>query len=170
MMSRIATLVAVLSFSQAALAQQAPPATASAPAPVAMEKPTPEAIRSFWSYYFKGKGNGPALAEAKLCLEVARDGEHKNECLTPVPAEGIKAGTPVILWQSYLLPSGELVEDLSVQVLQGDTVRETKDIKLRGDSIRTRNWTTVRIPKAGTWTLRLLRAGQELKSFTVKAS
>ncbi|MDQ3264278.1 MAG: hypothetical protein M3Y59_11550 [Myxococcota bacterium] len=166
-MSRIATLVAVLSFSQAAFAQQAPPTQA---APAALEKPTPEAIRSFWSYYFKGQGSGPALADAKLCLEVARDGEHRHDCQTLVPSGGIKAGTSVILWQAYLLPSGEVVEDLSVQVLQGDTVRETKDIKLRGDSIRTRNWTTVRIPTAGTWTLRLLRAGQELKSFTVKAS
>lgn len=134
------------------------------------EKPTPEAIRSFWAWYFKGQGGGPALAEAKLCLEIAKEGENKYECAQEMPASGIKAGTTVILWQSYLLPQGEVVEDMTVQVKQGDTIRETKDIKLKGEGIRTRNWTTVRIPKAGTWTLRLMRGDQEIKSFTLTAS
>jgi len=165
MRSRIAALLAVLTLSQPALAQQAPPAPNSG-----VEQPSPEVIRSFWEYYFKGQGGGPALAEVKLCLEITREGENKFECAREMPPEGIKAGSSVIVWQAYLLPYRENVEDLSLQVLLEDTVRETKDIKLRGESIRTRNFTTVRLPKAGIWTLRLMRGGKELKSFTVKAS
>lgn len=168
MTSKLTVAIAALFISLPAFAQDA--ATSEATPPQAVEKPTPEAIRSFWTYYFKGQGNGPALADVKLCLEVAREGDNKFDCAREMPAEGIKAGSSVILWQAYLLPSGENVDDLSLQVKFGDTVRETKDIKLKGESIRTRNWTTVRLPKAGTWTLRLMRGDQELRSFTVNAT
>lgn len=156
--------IAALS-SGAALAQEE---GAAAPAPV--EKPTPEAIRSFWQYYFKGQGNGPVLADAKLCLEVAKSGDNKFECTQEVPAGGVKAGTPIYVWQAYLLPQGEVADDLALQVKLGDTVRETKDIKLKGESIRTRQWVYVKLPKVGSWKLVLLRGDQELKTLAVQAN
>ena len=161
------TQLAVAAFAAAALGSTAL-AQDAAPA-ASVEKPTPEAIRSFWAYYFKGQGSGPALADAKLCLEIGKEGDSKNECVKEVPAEGVKAGTTVYLWQAYLLPQGENVEDMSMQVKLGDTVRETKDIKLKGESIRTRNWTGVRLAKAGTWNLVLMRGDQTLNTYTVKA-
>lgn len=158
----VAALAAVLGST--ALAQDAAPA-----AQPAVEKPTPEAIKSFWSYYLKGQGGGPVLADAKVCLEVAKEGDNKFECTKEVPAEGVKAGTTVYLWQAYLLPQGENVEDMAMQVKLGDTVRETKDFKLKGESIRTRNWTATRLPKAGTWTLVLMHGDQTISTYTVKA-
>jgi hypothetical protein len=161
-MLAVAFGIAALS-SGAALAQEE---VAAAP----VEKPTPEAILSFWQYYFKGQGNGPVLADAKLCLEISKEGDTKNECAKEVPAEGVKAGTPIYVWQAYLLPQGEVVEDMALQVKLGDTVRETKDIKLKGESIRTRQWTYVKPAKAGTWKLVLLRGDQEVKTLTVQAN
>lgn len=134
------------------------------------QRPSAEAIRSFWDFYFHGQGGGAALAEAKLCVDLIREGPKKYDCTAEVPATGIKAGQKVVLWQAYLLPTGEVVEDLRLEVREGDTIRETRDIKLKGESIRTRNFTTVRIPKAGQWTLRLLRGEEELKSFRLTAS
>jgi len=163
MRTHLAVALAVLGST--ALAQNANPV----PPAASVEKPTPEAIRSFWAYYFKGQGGGPALADAKLCLEIGKEGDAKNECVKEVPAEGVKAGTTVYLWQAYLLPQGENVEDMSMQVKLGDTVRETKDIKLKGESIRTRNWTGARLPKAGTWNLVLMRGDQTISTYTVKA-
>jgi len=156
--------IAALS-SGAALAQEE-----AAPAAAPVDKPAPEAIRSFWQYYFKGQGNGPAIADVKLCLEVAKEGDNKFECTKEVPDEGVKAGTPVYVWQAYLLPQGEVVEDITLQVKLGDTVRETKDIKLKGESIRTRQWTYVKLPKAGSWKLVLMRGDQELKTLAVQAN
>lgn len=160
-MKTLGTIAAALLVATAANAQEA------APRP---EQPSPEAIRSFWAFYFKGQGGGAALAEAKLCVDLVRDGPNKYECTREVPATGIKAGEKVVLWQAYLLPIGEVVENLKLEVREGETIRETRDLKLKGDSIRTRNFTTVRIPKAGKWTLRLLRGAEELRSFTLTAS
>ena len=109
------------------------------------------------------------LGDAKLCLEVAKAGENKFECIQEVPAEGVKAGTYVSVWQAYLLPQGDVIEDVMIQLKQGDVVRETKDVKLKGEGLRTRSWNGFRIPKPGSWTITILRGSETLKSFTVNA-
>ena len=81
---------------------------------------------------------------------------------------GFKAGTTVMLWQSYLVPQGDSIEDLMVQVKQGNVVRETKDVKIKGEGWRSRQWTGVRLNKAGDWTVTIMRGDQELKSIKVK--
>src|SRR5688572_14557289 len=154
--------------SGAALAQEGEAAASAPTTPV--EKPSADAVKSFWSYYFKGQGQGVVLADVKLCLEVAKDGDNKSECVKEVPAEGVKAGTVVSVWQAYLLPKDDKVEDITVQLKLGDQIRETKDVKVSGASIRTRTWTGFRIPKAGEWTLDITRGGETLKSLKVTAT
>ena len=136
----------------------------------AVPAPSADAIKSVWEFQRKGQGGGVVLADSKLCLELQKDGPDKNECATMVPAEGVKAGTTVNLWQAYLIPNGDTIEDLTVQVKQGDTVRETKDIKpIKGEGWRTRTWTGVTIKKAGSWTLSVMRGDKVLASHTIKA-
>jgi hypothetical protein len=167
----VAALASASAFAQDAGSAPTPPTEAAAAAPaVPVEKPSPEAITSFWTYYFKGQGSGPAVGEAKLCLEVAKDGPNKFECSKEVPPEGVKVGTNVLVWGAYLLPQGDSVENMSLQVKLGDTIRETKDFKLKGESFRTRNWNSVRISKKGTWNIVLKHGENELKTLTVTAN
>ncbi len=159
------TLTAVVALcSSAALAQ-----TEAAAAPAA-NKPTPEQTQAFWSFYFKGAGQTPALGDAKLCLELVKDGDDKNECAKEVPAEGVKAGTVVQVWQAWVVPQKAKLDGVTVQVKLGDQIRETKDVTFKSESIRTRNWTSVRLSKAGTWTVEIKDGDQVVKSLQVKVN
>ncbi|GEN07385.1 hypothetical protein SAMN05443572_101597 [Myxococcus fulvus] len=158
---------AVLGMSSLALAQDA---AAEAPAKEPAKVPSADAVRDTWNFFYNGKGQGPVLVEAKLCTEVAKDGPNKYECIAEVAAEGIKANTTVMLWQAYLVPQGDSVEDVMVQTKQGNVVRETKDVKLKGDGWRARQWTGVRLNKPGTWTVSVMRGDQVLKELQVKVN
>ncbi|NOK18618.1 hypothetical protein [Corallococcus carmarthensis] len=156
-------LCAVLGVASVAGAQEA-----AAPAAETVKAPSADAVRDTWNFFYKGQGQGPVLVEAKLCTEVAKDGPNKYECTAEVGPEGIKAGTTVMLWQSYLVPQGDSVEDLTVQVKQGATVRETKDVKVKGEGWRARQWTGVKLAKPGNWTVVVMRGDQVLKEVPVK--
>ena len=130
--------------------------------------PSADAVRDTWNYFYKGQGQGPVLVEARLCTEVGKEGANKFECVAEVPPEGIKANSNVMVWQSYLVPQNDSVEDLMVQVKQGNTVRETKDVKVKGEGWRSRQWPGVRLSKPGDWTVVILRGDQVLKTLNVK--
>jgi hypothetical protein len=159
---------AALTLSPVALAQDA--ATA-APTGASVAKPSADAAKSTVEYYLKGKGGGPILLDAKLCTEVdKKEGATKNECIAEVDTSaGVKANTPVTLWLSYLVPQGDTYEDVQLQVKQGDTVRETKDLVFK-EGLRSRQWPGVRLNKAGSWTVTLSRGGETLKEFQVKVN
>ncbi|WP_375756176.1 hypothetical protein [Corallococcus exercitus] len=156
-------LCAVLGVASVAGAQEA-----AAPAAESVKAPNADAVRDTWNYFYKGQGQGPVLVEAKLCTEVAKEGPNKYECTAEVGPEGVKAGTSVMLWQSYLVPQGDTIDDLTVQVKQGNTVRETKDVKVKGDGWRARQWTGVKLAKPGSWTVVVMRGDQVLKEVPVK--
>src|SRR5437660_6455532 len=87
------------------------PLAAFADAPAAAAAPSPEAVKSVWEFFEHGKGQGPILGDAKLCTEVGKSGDTKSECTTEVPADGVKAGTLVYVWQAYMVPQGDEVSD-----------------------------------------------------------
>jgi hypothetical protein len=158
---------AALALGGAAMAQDAAAPAEAPKTPVA--EPSADEVKRTWDYFYKGQGQGVVLGEAKLCTDVAKAGDNKFECTAEVPAEGVKAGTTVLVWQAWLVPQNDSLEDLAVQLKQGNTVRETKDIKVKGESMRTRTWTGVRLPKAGKYTIALIRGDKIFKSFEVKA-
>jgi len=173
--NRCSALAAAVALAVSGVAFAAdPPATppadqGAAPAAAPMEKPSPECVKSFWNFWLNGKGQGLVLADAKLCLDVAKDGPQKFECTKEVPAEGVKKGDMINVWQAYLVPQNDAVEDISIQLKLGDQVRETKDVKVNGASIRSRSWNAFRIPKAGKWTITITRGSETLKSMEVTA-
>lgn len=133
--------------------------------------PSPEEVKKVWDFYFKGQGQGIVLVEAIPCLEVAKEGEQKSECVKEVPAEGVKAGTTVMIWQAYLLPGKDSVDDITIQVKLGDQIRETKDVsKIEGSSIRTRTWSGVTLKKPGTYTFNIMRGADTLKTISITAN
>lgn len=160
---------AALTLSPVALAQDEAPTAAPTDTPVA--RPSADAVKSTWEYFYRGQGQGPVLVEAKLCTEVAKEGPNKFECIAEVnPGESVKANSRLMLWQAYLVPQGDSIEDLTVQVKQGNTVRETKDVKVRGDGWRARQWTGVRLSKPGDWTVSVMRGEETLKEIQVKVN
>jgi len=157
-------MCAVVAFGCVAMAQD----EAAAPAREPVKVPSADAVKSTWDYFYKGQTQGPVLVEAKLCTEVAKDGPNKFECTAEVAPEGVKANTTVMVWQSYLVPQGDSVEDIMVQTKLGNVVRETKDVKVKGEGWRARQWTGVRLNKAGDWTINIMRGDQVLKAISVK--
>lgn len=162
-------MCAVVAFGGVAMAQDAA-APAEAPAHEPVKAPSAEAVQSTWDYYYKAKGQGPVLVDARLCTKVdtEKDSPTKFECVAEVGPEGVKANTSVNVWQAYLVPQGD-TEDLMVQTKLGNVVRETKDVRVKGEGWKTRTWNSVRLSKAGDWTISILRGDQVLKTFNVKA-
>ncbi len=162
-------LCAALTLPTLALAQDAAPE--AAPAQPAAKAPSAEAVKETWDYFYKGQGGGPVLVEAKLCTTVGKEkGPTQFECTAELnPADGVKANTPnLMLWQAYLVPQNDTIEEgLVVQVKQGNTVRETKDVKVTGQGWRARQWTGVRLNKPGNWNVSVLYKDQVLKSMDI---
>lgn len=125
--------------------------------------PEPEQVRRAWYHLYQGQGRAPLLVEAKACLEVdtKKGSETRFECVRPVEGPVPNKST-VHLWTAWLVPQGDKHEDLTVQFLHGTTVRTTRDVKLEGQSFRTRNYTGASLSKPGEWTLVLRRGEEEL--------
>lgn len=131
--------------------------------------PDAEQVRRAWYHHYQGQGRPPLLVEAKPCLEVdtKKGSESRFECTRIVDAP-VPNKTTVHLWTAWFLAQGDKHEDLMVQFLHGTTVRTTRDVKLEGQSFRTRHYTGVTLNKPGDWTIILRRGDQELHRETVK--
>lgn len=153
-------LAAVLAGGAARGADDGP---VSRPAPA----PSPAEVQRVWDYYYRG-GAGPVLVDVKLCSEMGREGGARFECVKELGPEGARPYSTVYVWQSYLLPQGAVVDDLAVQLKQGDTVRETRDVRLKGEGWRVRTWAAVRVGKPGTWSVSVLRGTRPLRQVTLQ--
>ncbi len=74
---------------------------------MAQDKPTPEEARKVINYYFNGKSQGVVLIEYKICKEISKKGETKNECVTEILNKTVAKGEEVYLWMNFLVPVGE---------------------------------------------------------------
>ncbi|MCI0669015.1 MAG: hypothetical protein L0Y64_01000 [Myxococcaceae bacterium] len=164
-MSPRSVLLSMLLLAAPGLAQEGAKAP---PEATRVKPPSPEAVTAFWDFWFRGQGGGVVLADAKLCLEVARDGQDRNQCARELPAEGVPTNTVVFAWQAYLVPQGDTIDDITVQLFHGETLRETRDVKLKGDGIRARNWTGLRLTRSGAWRVVIRRGDTVLRSMDVK--
>src|SRR5687767_665624 len=94
----LGALLALPALAQdAAKAPAAPQAQAQAAvtqaAREAVKVPATDAVRETWQYFFRGQGQGPVLAEAKLCSEIGVEGAQRNECLKELAGADAKAGS-----------------------------------------------------------------------------
>ncbi len=76
-------------------------------AAMAQDKPSPEEARKVINYYFNGKGQGVIPMEYKLCKEISKTGEAKNECVSEISNKTIAKGEEAYLWMNFLVPAGE---------------------------------------------------------------
>ena len=128
-------------------------------AAMAQEKPTPEEARKVINYYFNGKGQGVIPMEHKLCKEISKKGDAKNECIAEISNKTVAKGEEVYLWMNFLVPAGEESKIL-LQYSRKDKVRNTSNISL-GSATRFRTWKKIPTATAGNWKVTMV---QELEN------
>lgn len=119
-------------------------------------KPAPEEVNRVLHYYFHGKGMGPVLMESKLCRDIKRDGEDKNECAGDITTQVIKKGESVYLWMAYMVPSGEDTQNIVVLLEKGGVTRSVESLQV-SSQLRNRAWLKVSFDNVGPWKLKVVR-------------
>jgi len=121
----------------------------------AATKPAPEEVKRVLEYYYHGQGMGPVLLDAKVCRDVQREGDEKNECAGDVSTEVIKKGESLFLWMAYIVPSGDEPQNIIVQFENGGVTRMVKNLQVTGQ-LRYRTWLKATFDKAGSWKARII--------------
>ncbi|MER2567065.1 MAG: DUF2914 domain-containing protein [Myxococcaceae bacterium] len=140
------------------------------PAPAAPAGPPPpsaDEIKRVMDYQDNGKDRGPALLDVVACLKVDQTKGSPTifTCIEPVTGP-VKKATTVNAWIQFFCPKGGKYEDLKVQWLLGNEVRQTTDFTVEGLA-RTRTWRAHTPPKPGKWTIKIVQGeGKELGSTT----
>ena len=113
---------------------------------------------------------GIVFGEVKLCEGTFKSGDNIYECSNELDAKAVAVGTKITVWMAYVMPKGDEIADLALQVKLGDVVRETRDMdKFKGDMLRSRTWTLFTPKKAGNYTLNIMRGDKVLKSVSFTA-
>jgi hypothetical protein len=137
---------------------------------VAVAQPSPDQVKAVWDHFQSGKGKGPVLGDAVLCKTVEQKvKETKFECAEALGETAAK-GDVVNVWVAFLVPKDETIETVTVQALLDGQVRETKDLKLKGESMRTRTWTAFTLKKAGKWEFKIMDGDKALKTLSITAT
>jgi len=144
----------------AALGSHARPSIGSSYGQAAPSAPDADAVQKVWEYYYRGQGAGPVLVRLTPCLRVdtEKGSDTQYECLEPLRGTA-KKGTTVSAWMSWLVPSGDKVEDLMVQWEFNGVVRSTRDLKVNGRGFRYRTYLSKTLNKAGRWAV-IVRRGE----------
>lgn len=121
----------------------------------ASAKPSHEEARKVVDYYFHGKGMGPVLLDAKICRDVQREGDEKNECADELTSQAIKKGESIYVWMAYMLPQGDEPQNIIVQFENGGVTRMVKNHQVTGQ-LRYRTWQKVTLDKVGAWKVKIV--------------
>jgi hypothetical protein len=121
---------------------------------LAADKPTADEAKKVSDYYYHGKGMTPLLVETRICHDIQRDGDEKNECAGDVTGQTIKKGDSDYIWMAFMAPSGGDAQNVIVQLELNGAVRWVKNVSVAG-GIRTRTWLKHTFDKAGSWKLKI---------------
>ncbi|MDH5178927.1 MAG: hypothetical protein OEZ39_00260 [Gammaproteobacteria bacterium] len=115
----------------------------------AVEVPTTDEVRKVLDFYYQGQGLGVVLIDSKMCSEIGKEGDLKNECVGELTA--IKKDESINMWFAFLIPNGTEKQKILIQFETGGLTRMVKEIEATG-SIRYRTWRKVDFDRAGEWT------------------
>lgn len=124
------------------------------PAAVLAAKPTSEEAKKVLDFYFNGQGLGVVLADSKLCRDIEREGDQKNECAGELDS-AITKGESVYVWMNFMVPNGEEKQNVIVQFENNNVTRMVKNIEVRG-GLRFRTWRKVIFEKLGNWEIKII--------------
>lgn len=121
---------------------------------LAAAKPTAEETNKVLDYYYNGKGLGPVLLESKICRDIQREGDEKNECAGEISDGDLKLEESVYLWMSFMAPVGSEPQNIIVQFENGGITRNVKTFQVNG-GLRYRTWLKISLNKIGRWNIKL---------------
>jgi hypothetical protein len=121
----------------------------------AADKPSPEEVKKVLDYYYHGKGLGPVLIDTKICRDIQREGDEKNECAGDVTGQPVKKGDSVYVWMAFMAPNGEEAQNIIVQYELNGVTRSVKNVTVAG-SLRGRNWLKFTPDKVGAWKIKIV--------------
>lgn len=121
----------------------------------ALDLPSTQEVKKVLDFYYNGKGMGVVLIDAKLCRDVHREGDEKNECAGEITNEAISKGDTVNLWMAFMVPIGDEKQKILVQFDQGGVTRSVKNMTVTG-SLRYRTWRKVTLNRAGVWDIKIV--------------
>lgn len=121
------------------------------------EKPSPKEINKVINFYDKGFTQGAILVDMKLCADVHKSGEAKNNCIGELAGNNLTAGEEAFVWVNLLVPTPEdgAKQKLLLQ-FNHDNLTRTVRQKRVGGSIRYRTWTKIKLDRPGTWSVKAL--------------
>ena len=158
-------ITAIVTASALAFAQEAAPA----PAPPVNTAPPPESamIKQVMEYLETGKDRGPALLDVIPCIKVdqTKGSPTQFTCIEPVTGK-VNKGTTVFAWLQWYVPKDGKYDDVTIQVLHENEIRQTIDVPVAGFG-RTRGWRGANLSKVGKWTFKVRRGDKDLGSATV---
>lgn len=121
----------------------------------AADVPTSAEAKKVLDYYYKGQGQGVVLIENKLCENIDKEGDNKNNCADTLSPASLKVKQKLNLWMAFLVPNNDPVQNIIIQFEHNGIARMVKDVKVSG-SVRYRTWRKVSFSKAGNWTVKII--------------
>jgi len=122
----------------------------AAPLPaLADEAPSADAVRQVMSYY--RDGSNVILVEAKLCKEVVKEGDNKNDCAEEIADGKLTKGDKAFVWLNFFVPGDNTdTSTVLVQFSSKGMVQQSNTVRMK-QTTRYRTWYTLPTNKAGDW-------------------
>ena len=116
--------------------------------------PDGDEIRRVLSYYDGEVSEAPLLVEAKLCTEIGKEAEMKNECMGEIKTS-LQAETDVYLWLNFMVPRHSPDQKILIQFNHDGITRQAREATIQS-AIRFRTWKKFRADRPGKWTIQVL--------------
>ena len=117
-------------------------------------KPTSEEAKKVIDFYFNGRGEGVVLTDSKICRDIERDGDLKNECSGELSG-AIPKGESVYVWMNFMIPNGDEKQNIIVQFDNNNVTRMVKNLEI-SSGLRFRSWRKVIFDKTGNWDIKII--------------
>jgi len=106
-------------------------------------------VKEVMEYYHNGKTI--VLVESVFCSEIAKEGDMKNECATPVDPKSIVKGSKTYVWMNFFVPGDDVDKaNVLVQYKHKGRAIDSSEISM-SQSIRYRTWRRLATQKEGDW-------------------
>jgi len=120
---------------------------------LAISAPSSQETKAVLDHYWSG--DSPVLVEYKICSEIIKEGDNKNDCAAEVNPQAIKAEDEVYLWMNYMVPK-DTEHTMSVLFTRNGRPEKSKSLKI-SSSLRYRTWTQLPTDKGGTYMVQVDR-------------
>lgn len=126
---------------------------------MALDKPSAEQTRRVMDYYNEGKGMGAVLVEYKLCGEMGKEEENKNECAQSLAETDISVGQDVYLWMNFMIPVDDTA-NVFITYTRNSRIRKSQTVVLKS-AFRYRTWKKIATDKPGDWTVKIFQETED---------